>query len=286
MNAPGVKTAPENRAPNVIPATLWSRWSPSLRFAISTEVHVYAFAIAANVLLSFIPFAVMMLILTKNVMHSTAAHDGVLAVLRDALPSNQEFITGKLQGLARSKKSGFISLALLLFTSNGVLLPLEVALNRIWGIRRDRSYVMNQIVSLGLAFGCGALALLSVIATGEHLAFVTRFFGDGMFGKALAWLGMKLVAIPITISVLFILYYLLPNGKVPAKPMFRAAVFAGILIEIVKYIYMWSLPYINFEEAYGPFYVSVTLIFWAFICSLIMLVGAHASATPAATEGT
>ena len=281
-------STPENALRTVSKPTLLARWLPSLRFLFTTEVHVYAFAIAANVLLAFIPFSVLLLVLCQNVLHSTEARDGVLAMLRDALPyadpKDQMFISRNLAVMARSKKSGVISLALLLFTSNGALLPLEVALNRIWGIRKDRSYLMNQLLSLGLAFVCGSLAFLSVIITGAHLAAVSRWFGTGWFSTGLAWLGMKVIALPVTISVFFILYYFLPNGKVPARPMFKAAVFAGILTEVGKYLYILSLPWLDFRQAYGPFSVSVTLLFWAFLASLILLVGAHASATPAATN--
>ena len=89
---------------------------------------------------------------------------------------------------------------------------------------------------------------------------------------------MKVVAVPVTISVIFVLYYFLPNGRVPAMPMLRAAIFAGLLMEAGKYLYIWTLPWLNFQEAYGPFAISVTLIFWAFFASLILLTGAHASA--------
>jgi membrane protein len=270
--------------------TLWARWSPSLRYLLATEVHVYSFAIAANVLLSFVPFCVLLLVLCKS-MHSAAASNAVLRMLEDNLPyfdpqhPDSHFITRNVQVLAQSRKSGVISVILLLFTCNGALLPLEVALNRIWRIPANRSWLMNQVVSFGLAFVCGSLAFLSVIITGEHLAVVREHLGTGWFARLVEWVGMKVVALPVTISTFFLLYYVLPNGKVPARPMLRAAVFAGLLTEVVKYIYMWSLPWLDFKAAYGPFSVSVTILFWAFCASMILLMGAHASATPAATQG-
>jgi uncharacterized BrkB/YihY/UPF0761 family membrane protein len=43
-------------------------------------------------------------------------------------------------------------------------------------------------------------------------------------------------------------------------------------------IFVASLKFLNFEEAYGPFSISVTLIFWAFVSGLLLLGGAHLSA--------
>ena len=48
--------------------------------------------------------------------------------------------------------------------------------------------------------------------------------------------------------------------------------------EVAKQIYVVCLPLLDFHESYGPFYVSVTLIFWAFFSGLLLLGGAHLSA--------
>jgi membrane protein len=55
------------------------------------------------------------------------------------------------------------SLFLLLVTANAVFLPLEVALNRVWGATGNRPYWKNQLLSVGLIFACGALAMLSFV---------------------------------------------------------------------------------------------------------------------------
>ena len=50
-------------------------------------------------------------------------------------------------------------MVLLLFTANGIFEPLEVALNRAWGEVKNRSYLRNQMVALGMIFalrGAGA----------------------------------------------------------------------------------------------------------------------------------
>jgi uncharacterized BrkB/YihY/UPF0761 family membrane protein len=70
----------------------------------------------------------------------------------------------------------------------------------------------------------------------------------------------------------------LPNGKVPPKAVLPAAVFMGLLLELVKYSYILALPRLNFQEVYGPFALSVSLMFWAFLSGLLLLAGAHLSA--------
>jgi membrane protein len=57
------------------------------------------------------------------------------------------------------------------------------------------------------------------------------------------------------------------------------AIVMGLLWELAKYLYILALPHLNFKEVYGPFYVSVGLMMWAFISGLLLLAGAYVSAT-------
>ena len=89
---------------------------------------------------------------------------------------------------------------------------------------------------------------------------------------------MKVFAIAASIAIFFLIYWLLPNGKVPARAVLPAAVVMGLLSEILKYAYILALPRLNFQEVYGPFALSVSLMFWAFLSGLLLLTGAHLSA--------
>jgi uncharacterized BrkB/YihY/UPF0761 family membrane protein len=65
---------------------------------------------------------------------------------------------------------------------------------------------------------------------------------------------------------------------VPARAVLSTAVIMGLLSEGLKYAYIMALPRLNFQEVYGPFALSVSLMFWAFLSGLLMLTGAHLSA--------
>jgi len=60
---------------------------------------------------------------------------------------------------------------------------------------------------------------------------------------------------------------------------FPAAVITGVAWELAKYAYVLVLPWLNFQEVYGPFSISVTLIFGAFLSGMLLLGGAHLSAS-------
>jgi YihY family inner membrane protein len=251
------------------------------RYLLRTEVHTFAFSVAANAILSFFPFLLLLMTLIRYVFHSQIMYGVVERLLRDSLPAGQEFVIRNLNAMVGAHhQAQVISLVMLLITSTGVFLPLEVALNRVWGFRSNRSYLGNQLIALGLAFACGLLALLSVGLTAGNLAMVQSAlhgYGD-WYVQLVGFLTMKIFSIGASIAIFFLVYWLLPNGKVPAQGVLPAAVIMGLLSEVLKYIYIFALPRLNFAEVYGPFAISVSLMFWAFLWGMLLLTGAHLSA--------
>ena len=253
----------------------------TLRYLMRTDVHTFAFSVAANAILSFFPFVVLMMTLIRRVFHSRVMADVVIQLLRDYLPAGQDFVIRNLNAMVNSRQRvQIVSLVILLITSSGVFLPLEVALNRIWRFENNRSYVGNQLISFGLAVASGALALLSVALTAGPVAFMgSLLHGYGArFIQLVGFLLMKVFAIAASIAIFFLIYWLLPNGKVPARAVLPAAVIMGLLSEALKYAYIMALPWLNFQEVYGPFALSVSMMFWAFLCGLLLLAGANISA--------
>jgi membrane protein len=253
----------------------------TIRYLTRTDVHTFAFSVAANSILSFFPFVVLLMTVIRRVFHSRVMYDVVLELLRDYLPAGQDFVIRNLNAMVNSRQRvQFVSLIILLVTSSGVFLPLEVALNRIWRFENNRSYLGNQVVSLGLAFACGVLALLSIALTAGPVAFMEfllRGYGSGVV-RLVGFLMMKVFAIAASIAIFFLIYWLLPNGKVPARAVLPAAIVMGLLSEALKYAYILALPWLNFQEVYGPFALSVSMMFWAFLSGLLLLAGANLSA--------
>src|SRR6202045_1524466 len=270
---PGPPERPRRPRPSVLVSTV--------KYLLRTDVHTFAFSVAANSILSFFPFVVLLMTIIRRVFHSSVMYEVVLQLLRDYLPAGQDFVIRNLNAMVNSRhRVQAVSLIILLVTSSGIFLPLEVALNRIWRFESNRSYLGNQLISLGLAFACGVLALLSIAMTAVPLGLLeglSRGYGTGMV-RLVGFLMMKVFAIAASIAIFFLIYWLLPNGKVPARAVLPAAIIMGLLSEALKYAYILALPWLNFQEVYGPFALSVGMMFWAFLSGLLLLAGANLSA--------
>ena len=256
---------------------------PTVRYWMETEVHVYGFSIAANVLLSFFPFLIVMVSLCRYVFHWPGAVDAIMFALHDYFPPEMvAFIDRNVRYTVSSRGPMQIgSILLLFFTANGVFEPMEVALNRAWGITKNRSFLKNQLVSMGLIFLCGGLVLLSVVFTAMNQNYVQQLPVAGSpMGSILGTIFFKSAAIPVTMLMLFMIYWLLPNRRLPWRDIVPVSMFVGLSLEGLKYINLLTWPYLRakLESEYGPFINSVTIVLWSFLASMIVLAGAEWSA--------
>jgi len=252
-------------------------------YMVQTEVHTYAFSVAANVILSLFPFIVMMLTISRQVFHSRLMEKVVGQMMGNFLPTAQDAIMRNMERLAHPHKGTQVfSIVMLLVSSTGVFLPLEVALNQVWGVAKNRSYIRNQIVSLGLALTVGVLAMTSVALTAAQQTILTdAFFGhtDNLAYRFISAGTLQILAALVGIMIFFFIYWVLPNRKVPARAVLPTAIVIGLLWDGAKSLYVMALPHLDFASVYGMFQISVTLMMWAFLSGLLLLAGAHFSAT-------
>ena len=248
---------------------------------MQTEAHVYALAISASVLLAFYPFLMVMMSFCHNILHWRAAEQAIYLALNDFFARDAgEFVARNLQPWSVGNV-GLTSMFLLLFTANAIFEPLEVALNRAWGVASNRSYLKNQLVALGLILVCGGLALLSFMLTALNNHWMSDWVGaDGSLGVWANLLLFKLAALPLSILALFLIYWLLPNRKIRPSRVAPVAILVGLALEALKYVNLlvWPLLKNKLQHEYNIFKYSITILLWSFVASMIVLAGAEFAA--------
>jgi uncharacterized BrkB/YihY/UPF0761 family membrane protein len=258
---------------------------PTLRFLVQTEAHVYAFSIAANVLLSFFPFLLTMILLCRGVFHWEPGARAILFAVSKCFPDYHHGvyidIAGTLQEAARGNaKISLLSLFILFFTANGIFEPLEVALNRAWRVPKNRSYVRNQVVSLGLVFLCGGLVLLSTVLVVWNGDALTQTLNPAVPAHVAKALVFKAVSVPLSMVIIFAAYWILPNRKIPVRRLIPVSVVVGLLLSVLQYLILITWPWllVKLRTEAGPFLHSSSIILWSFCAGLIVLAGAEWSA--------
>jgi membrane protein len=268
----------------------WYRWRKDgtalIAYLLDSEVHTFAFSVAANAILSFIPFVVLLYTLALRVYRSPAMVNAVSDMVNYFLPSvtrQPNWLATNIElAAALSSRHGVqaLSLVMILISCTGIFLPLEVALNQAWGVTKSRNYLLNQVVAFGLALLMMAFALISIlvnVSEKELLAILFFHHTDNFVYDGISYLWLTLTTGVASILFFFSIYWILPNRKVPWKPVLRTSIVTGIVWLLAKMVFVQVLPHLDLEALYGPFYVSVGLIFWAYVSGLILFAGAQFS---------
>jgi membrane protein/epoxyqueuosine reductase len=264
----------------------WFRWRKDgtalITYLLDSEVHTFAFSVAANAILSFIPFVILLYTLALSVFRSKAMVSAVSDVVNYFLPSatkQPDWLSKNIEIAAiLSSRHGVqaLSLVMILISCTGIFLPLEVALNQAWGVTKSRNYFSNQIVAFGLALLMLALALVSVWSQ-SLLPVVFFHHTDNFFYKGASEFWLAVSTGIAAILFFFCIYWILPNRKVPWRPVLRVSVVTGIVWLLGRAVFVLVLPHMDLESLYGPFYVSVGLLLWAYASGLILFAGAQFS---------
>ena len=284
QNLPPVESPRAVDVPEPAKKSKWYRWRKDgtalISYLLDSEVHTFAFSVAANAILSFIPFIVLLYTLASSVFHSPTMVSTVTEMVRYFMPSNQGFVAANLAGAASRQGVQVFSLIMILVACTGIFLPLEVALNQAWGVVKSRNYLANQVVAFGLAILMVILGMASIVLNAVVRTLLTGvFFGhtDNFVFAGLNFLVLAASTGVASILFFFSIYWLLPNRKVPWRPVMRTAVITGVIWLVAKYLFMGLLPHLHLQDLYGAFYVSVGLIFWAYTSGLILFAGAQFS---------
>ena len=257
---------------------------PTVRYWLGLDSHVYAMAIAANVLFGFFPFLLLLLSVSQNWLGWSGAERAVYIGLRAFLPEDPglvSFVERNLRAAvaSRGNRVEIVSIFLLILASNGIFMPLEVALNRLWGIAENRPYWKNQLMAFGMTFVSGVLAVTVALWAGWQGSTVERLIGGTAPDRA-TLIAFKLAEVHALIAIFVLVYWLLPNGPVPFKRAATTGVVVGLLIEAGQIAYSWLWPWLDLRREYGPFFISVTLVLWGFLAAMVVLAAGEVCPRP------
>jgi membrane protein len=268
----------------------WRRWRVQGRalidYLLDSEVHTFAFSVAANAILSFIPFVLLLYQIALGVFHSDTMLNVVNQMVNSYLPAAAQqhiWLDNNFKAFATmSSRHGVqaLSLVMILISCTGIFLPLEVALNQAWGVTKSRNYLKNQTLAFGLAIVMVVLGMASIFANFGAQQFLTVLFfhhTENFVFKGITYVWLAFTTGVASILFFFSIYWVLPNCRVPWRPVLRTSIVTGLIWLGAKYGFVLLLPHLDLAKLYGPFFISVGLLLWAYVSGLILFAGAQFS---------
>jgi len=242
-------------------------------------------SIAYHSLLAIFPLLLLLLGLSGLYIRRFELTGYLSVVLQRYLPVRTDIIMQNLVGIARAYgRIGLLSFLLLLWSSSGVFLPLEKALNRAWEVAEGRSWWRSRLLALEMAFIAGCLILISAAFVGVEILFRKRL--EALLGPSFHSLVVSLYhyltatsSFALALLMFLVLFERLPNRPMHLRHALPGALLTAVLWETARWLFTIFLPFFNYRQVYGSIGVMVSLMTWAYISSAVMLFGAQVSRT-------
>ena len=237
---------------------------------LRTESHAYSAGLAFFALVGFYPFCLLLVWVTGDLLHWPAGF-----LLRNLEASVEQ----------HGSELTVASVLWILMGAAGVFIPLETALNTLWGVRQHRPYWRNQAVGFLLTSAGVCLAFVFVLLTALLVNVVESLQLPRLPERALAYAVLRGSALAVSVAAIFLLYRYLPNHEVRSRQVLPAAIAAGVVAEAVRLIYLRVLPLLDLPKSQGPYYVSMSFALLAYFEAFVLLGGAYMAARAPTSQG-
>ncbi len=208
-----------------------------------------------------------------------------LALLENVMPAGgygivQEQISRIVSGTTGELSLAFfVSLAVALWSANAGLKAIIDALNIVYGVKEQRSFIRLNAVSLAMTV-CTIVGLLLAIAAVVVLPVVLSYLPFGGAGAGIvAWLRWPALIL-MAMLALALLYRFGPNREHPRWQWFSiGSAFAAFGWLAGSLALSWYLGnFANYNATYGSLGAGIGLMMWLWITAIVVLVGAELNA--------
>jgi len=240
-------------------------------------------SIAYHGLLAVFPFMLLLLGLSGIYIRRFELAGRLALLMERYVPVKAGFLMQNLVGISRAYgRIGLVSFVLLLWSSSGVFLPLEMALNRAWEVEQERSWWRRRLLALEMAVIVGFLVVFSTILVGVNVYIHERLrHWVPRPAFPLAELGYDLLMIAttfgVTLGMFVVLFERLPNRSMRLRHVFPSALLTALFWEAARSMFTLLLRFFNYRQVYGSIGVIVALMTWVYISSAVTLFGAQVS---------
>lgn len=181
---------------------------------------------------------------------------------------------------------------LLLLGSTGVMMQLQLALNRVWEIEPSKegsaikSLVLKRLLSFGMVMAVAFLLLVSLILS-TVLASMVSYVSDSLPGDRsglLMYVTQSFVTLLVITLLLAMLFRWLPDATIRWSDVWVGALVTAVLFMIGKELLGWYLGSKD-PSSFGTAGTLVLLLMWVYYTSMIVMYGAEFTQVWAKSRG-
>jgi membrane protein len=248
----------------------------------------HAAAISYFVLFSIIPVAILAVSVIGFILVNEERRTDLVNEILDTVPLTQtegrDEVENALDTVQRvSGPAAALSLVATIWASSAMFSSIRRALNIVWGTDEHRPWAQGKLVDFAQVGGLSAILLGSIVLTGL-MRQVRAASADwaGPFGNDNPLWEIPPILIPaaVTFATFLLLYKIVPAAGTHFRDIIPGALFATLLFETLKNTFAFYVAnFNNFDVVYGSLAGVLLFLFFTYLSSNILLMGAELSHT-------
>ena len=259
---------------------IWKKITQGLEILSKDHITESSAQCAYYVILSFIPFIILLLTLIQ---YTSIDSNQLFDMLSNIIPVNMQDTLLNIVREVYSKSIGTVSISLIftLISANKGLFALTKELHLIYNYSENnkKSWIYLKLTSIIQT----ALFIIIIV-----LSMIFMVFGKRIIKSAKENLGWfqnytivseiisRLMFIIVAFIIFLLMYKFMSRHKIKLKYHIRGAIFSSILLNIVSYIFS---KFLEIFKGFSTTYVSLTslmlIMMWTYTVFLVIFLGAE-----------
>lgn len=247
-----------------------------------SEDHVseYSAQCAYYTILSFIPFAIILITLIQ---YTSISQQDLFEAISKVIPNSMnELVLGIVQEVY-SKSIGTISISIIfiLWSAGRGLYALTKGIREIYkieGEKKENYFILRlKAILQTIIFIILITAGLALLVFGNSFVSIIQ----ENFGAFLEFTGVSAIVteigfIFITFIIFLIIYKFMPKHKVTFKSQIYGAIFGAIVLNVISFIFSIYLDvFKGFSITYGSLTTLILVMMWTYACFYTVFLGAE-----------
>ena len=252
----------------------------TVREIAEDDVPHIAAGVAYYALFSIFPLVLGLISILGFFVEPDEVQSRVIAFTSGFLPGSESLISANINAVIGLRGAlGFFSLLGLIWSGSAMFGAVNRAVNRAWDIHTDRPIYISKPRQFLMAMCVGVLFALSVACDG-----LIRVVGEfsaldfpvlGLIVNNSGRIALQTVSFALVLLIFLTVYRFMPNTKTYWRYIWPGALISAALFEIAKELFIIYLERTSYEDVYGSVAPVMVLLFWAYVSSLIVLLGAE-----------
>jgi membrane protein len=240
-----------------------------------------AAGVAYYAIFSVVPLLLGLLAIMGLALKSPDLQQQFLDFVTTSMPGTSGFVSNNVGQIVKWRGAlGIGAIIGLLWTGRAVFAAMNRAINRAWGIRKDRPFYIALPQQMAMTAVLGSLLILSTLSSTVIQLLKIQIFGEShqepLVDLGLSYFALYGVPLIITLFTFLLMYRFVPNRKMRWSYTWPGALTAAALFEIAKILFFWYLEtFAVYDQIYGSLASVMVFLFWAYWSSLILILGAE-----------